>query len=275
MILARKLFCEYSSLTYRLSVYKCCLKRHWQNFFKGYRLAKVKEIQPLPVVVYSHKSLIRRKLGNVDMTLQENKAVNLQLASQKVNGIIIKPGQIFSFWYLVGAVTARKGYKEGLVIAKGAPSSGIGGGLCQFTNLIHWLVLHSPLEITEHHHHDAIDLFPDYGRQIPFGCGTSIMYNYLDYRFANNTALTFQLLVWCDEHHLCAELRANQLLPYRYHIKAQQEFFSREQGVVYRNNNIYRRVVDVKTGNTMEDKEIKANHAQVLYDTNQLVIKDE
>jgi vancomycin resistance protein VanW len=31
----------------------------------------------------------------------------------------------------------------------------VGGGLCQFTNLLHWVALHSPLEIAEHHHHDA------------------------------------------------------------------------------------------------------------------------
>ena len=45
------------------------------------------------------------------------------------------------------------------------------------------------MEITaiEHHHHDALDLFPDYNRQIPFGTGTSIAYNYLDYRFKNTT----------------------------------------------------------------------------------------
>lgn len=50
----------------------------------------------------------------------------------------------------------------------------------------------------EHHHHDKVDLFPDFNRQIPFGTGTSIYYNYLDYRFRNDTQALYQLLVWVD-----------------------------------------------------------------------------
>ena len=56
----------------------------------------------LTFLVYNHNSLIRRKLGNVDMQLQENKAINLALATPKINGVLIKPGETFSFWKLVG-----------------------------------------------------------------------------------------------------------------------------------------------------------------------------
>ena len=53
-------------------------------------------------------------------------------------------------------------------------------------NMIHWLVLHTPLTVTElHHHSDA--LFPDVKRRVPFGTGTSISYKALDYRFKNTT----------------------------------------------------------------------------------------
>lgn len=129
------------------------------------------------------------------MQLQENKAVNLALAVKHIDGLLIRPGETFSVWRQVGRTTKRKGYKEGLTIAKGAPSQGIGGGLCQLSNLIHWMVLHSELTITEHHHHDGLDLFPDFGRQIPFGTGTSISYNYIDYRVRNDTTNTYQTSV--------------------------------------------------------------------------------
>ncbi len=33
--------------------------------------------------------------------------------------------------------------------------------MCQFTNLLHWMALHSPLTVTEHHRHSGLDLFPD------------------------------------------------------------------------------------------------------------------
>ena len=228
--------------------------------------------QPLPYLIYSHNSLIRRKLGNVDMTLQENKAVNLGIAAPKVSGIIIKPGQTFSFWQLVGSCSAKKGYKSGLVINRGAVGSDTGGGMCQFTNLIHWLVLHSPLTVTEHHHHDGIDMFPDFGRQVPFGVGTSIMYNYLDYRVKNETDVTFQLFTYTDEEYLCGSLRASVPLRRRYHIRCENEHFTREGENVYRNNEIYQECVDIVTGNVVSRTLIKQSHARVLYDTEPLTI---
>ena len=115
------------------------------------------------------------------MELQENKAKNLALSAPKISTIIIKPGEIFSLWHLVGKCLEKDGDKEGLTIASGKPSSGIGGGMCQLSNLIHWMILHTDMQITEHYHHDQIDLFPDFKRVIPFGSGTSIVYNYLDY----------------------------------------------------------------------------------------------
>lgn len=270
--MSRKLFCEISPLTYRISVRKNIVIRHINDLFSRSKFANKKSKDKLPVIIYEHKSLIRRVLGNVDMQLQENKAINLSIAAPKVNGVIIKPGEVFSFWKLVGKTKKSKGYKEGLTISKSNPSSGIGGGMCQFTNLIHWMVLHSPLEIIEHHHHDGVDLFPDFNRQIPFGTGTSVSYNYLDYRIKNNTDITFQLITYVTDTHLCGELRATKLLDVKYHIKLKDERFIRENGVVYREGEVYRECVDKKTGNVLSNECIRENHAKVMYDTSALDI---
>ena len=64
------------------------------------------------MLLYGHKSLIRRRLGNVDMRLRENKAVNLALAAPKINGILIKPGEIFSFWSLAKKANVPKAIKS-------------------------------------------------------------------------------------------------------------------------------------------------------------------
>jgi len=271
----RKLFCEISPTTYKISLYKGIILRKIKDLFSGNRFSKKKENEKLPVLVYKHTSLIRRKLGNVDLQLQENKAVNLSIATPKINGIIIKPGEIFSFWRLVGNATERKGYKPGLTIKQGATSSGIGGGMCQFTNLIHWMILHTPLDIIEHHHHDNIDLFPDFGRKVPFGTGTSISYNYLDYRFKNNTNQSFQIIVYTTDEYLCGEIRTTRELEYSYHISCEDEYFSREGDDVYRNNKIFRSVIDKRTGNEISKNMIKLNHAKVMYDTSDLIIREE
>lgn len=275
--MSRKLFCEISPFTYRLSMEKEILKRKLKDFLRKTRFACERTSEPLPVLVYQHKSLIRRRLGNVDMRLQENKATNLALAVNHINGLLIRPGETFSVWKLVGRTTKRKGYKEGLTIAKGQPSKGIGGGLCQLSNLIHWMILHSELSIVEHHHHDGLDLFPDFGRQIPFGTGTSISYNYIDYRVKNETANTYQLRLWVDGEYLCGELRAAKLQPHTFHIHAENEYFSRERqrlgdgtsgmgDAVYRNGQVYRDVIDRDTGRCLESQLIRTNHAKVMYD---------
>ena len=262
----RILFCELCPFAYRLSTEKEILKRHLKDTLHKTRFAHQRTQNSLPVVVYRHNSLIRRRLGNVNMQLQENKATNLALAVQHIDGLLIRPGETFSVWKQVGRTTQRKGYKEGLTIAKGQPSQGIGGGLCQLSNLIHWMILHSDLTITEHHHHDGLDLFPDFGRQIPFGTGTSISYNYIDYRVRNDTANTYQLRLHVDGEYLCGELHAAEPLPHTFHIHAENEYFSREQGVVYRNGQVYRDIIDRTTGQVLDSQLIRTNHARVMYE---------
>ncbi len=272
--MARKLFCEISPLTYKISVFKNIFIRKLSDRLRCTKFAKNHSSEELPVIIYSHKSLIRRVLGNVDMTLQENKAANLAIAAPRINGIIINPGETFSFWKLVGSPTVSKGYKEGLTISNSQTKAGVGGGMCQFTNLIHWMVLHSPLDIVEHHHHDGFDLFPDFNRQIPFGTGTSISYNYLDYRFKNNTDTPYQLITYVNDTHLCGELRSLAALDVKYHIAIKDEHFTRENGVVYRNGEVFRNCIDKNSGNVISSELIRRNHAKVMYDTTDLVITE-
>ena len=270
----RKLFCQLSPAAYRISVKKGCMLRWLHDRLVRARFARERPQGLLPAVVYRHNSLIRRTLGAADPMLQENKAVNLAIAAPEISHIMVRPGETFSLWRLVGSCTEKKGYRLGMVIENGQVGRGIGGGLCQLSNLIHWMVLHTPLTIIEHHHHDSIDLFPDLGRQVPFGTGTSIFYNYVDYRFRNDTEITFQLIVWTDEKYLCGEMRAERLPPLKYHIEVQGETFVQEKDGIYRTGKVYRRAIDRDTGNTIACELIKENHARVLYalDENRVVL---
>lgn len=270
----RKLFCEISPLTYKISIFKCIAIRKISNFISFEKFASIKSNEILPIIVYKHNSLIRRRLGNVNMELQENKAVNLAIAAPKINHIIIMPGEVFSFWHLVGKINKKQGYKEGLTIFNKKPSSGTGGGMCQLTNLIHWMVLHTPLTIIEHHHHDGLDLFPDFNRQIPFGTGTSILYNYLDYKFKNNTDTTYQIITYTTDEYLCGEIRADKLPIQKYHIKMENEKFVMENNVVYRIGGVYRETIDIKTGKHIDKTLICQNHAKVMYETSNLAIEN-
>lgn len=267
--MSRRLFCQISPWCYDISVWKGCLMRRLRDCLGNDRFCKRKSNEPLPVLIYRHKSLILRRLGNVDMRLQKNKAVNLSLAAPHIDGVLIRSGETFSLWRLVGRTSAKKGYREGLMIKQGVPSSGIGGGLCQLSNLIHWLVLHSPLEITERHHHDGFDLFPDSGRQVPFGVGTSISYNYLDYRFRNTIDQSFQLIIKVEGEYLCGELRAERPLQVKYHIQAKDEHFTLEGDAWYRNGEVWRTCIDKATGRQISEELLQRNHARVMYEMTQ------
>lgn len=261
----RKLFCEISPTTYKISVEKERIKRNIKNYFNKNILANTYQKEELPNIVKSHTSIILRKLHNVDMKLQENKKTNLIIASKKINGIIIHPGEIFSFWYIVGQTTRKYGYKEGLVISSKGFTKDIGGGLCQLANMIHYLVLNSPLEVVElHHHTDA--LFPDDRRRVPFGTGTSVFYNYLDYRFKNTTNQNIQLLLWVKDDILYGELRSEKEFPNRYKLEEVDHHFKKEKDKYYRISKVYRITIDKKTNKEINRELILDNHSEVMYD---------
>lgn len=260
----RKLFCELSPTCYRISLRKEYLLRDLHDRFSGEKFAREINTLPLPAIVKSHTSSILRRLEGVDMELQRNKAVNLRLACAKINGIIIRPGETFSFWRLVGEPGEKQGYREGLVINAGKLGRGTGGGLCQLANLIHWLVLNSPLTVTELvHHSDA--LFPDSGRRVPFGTGTSVFYKNVDYRFRNTTDRDVQLLVWVDENELCGELRATEPFPYKYRITEENQGYIEEDGVFYRVSKVFRLTLD-RERHVLRRELVLDNHSKVMYD---------
>lgn len=260
----RRLFCELSPACYQISLHKEYIMRDIHDTFSGEKFARTINTLPLPVVVKSHTSSILRRLEGVDMELQRNKATNLRIACAKVNGIMINPGETFSFWRLIGEPGEKQGYREGLVISAGKLEKGTGGGLCQLANLIHWLVLNSPLTVTELvHHSDA--LFPDSGRRVPFGTGTSVFYKNVDYRFKNTTDRPVQLLVWVDEAQLCGELRAEQAFPYTYRITEENQGYTEEDGVFYRVSKVFRLTLD-KDRRIIRRELILDNHSKVMYD---------
>ena len=64
-----------------------------------------------------------------------------------------------SYWYLIGKPTAGKGYLPGMILRNGGYLAATGGGLCQLSNLIYWMTLHTPLTVVERHRH-GYDVFP-------------------------------------------------------------------------------------------------------------------
>ena len=248
---------------YQLRVLQLRLKRAFCNCFIKFSSQKLNE--SFPFVIKRHQSLLRRRLGSSDPMLQENKITNLRIAIQALDGIVIYPGETFSFWHLIGQPKVSKGYLEGLLLSRGEVKSGVGGGLCQLANLLFWLALHSPLEIKERHHH-SFDPFPDEKRVLPFGSGASVFYNYVDLRFINPTQHKLQLKIWLTEQHLKGILHTDEDWPFSYHVEERNHHFHKTSGKNYRENEIWRRIIDKRTGRTLEEQLMIHNYSEVKYE---------
>lgn len=228
--------------------------------------SKQEHNQPLPYCVKKHQSILRRRLGDSDPVLQDNKVINLGLAVPTIHNILLAPGETFSLWNRVGKPTAAKGYVEGLLLSQGEVKTGIGGGLCQLANLLYWMVLHTPLKVKERHHH-SFDPFPDDHRVLPFGSGASVFYNYIDLQFTNPTERTFQIQVWITDQHLKGKILIDDELPVAYHLEERNHRFYRgDNGKVFRENEIWRKEVDKRTGLFIGEQRLIRNHAEVKYE---------
>ena len=261
-----KLFCDINPTCYAISLQKEICKRHLKDFFSREKISKNQSEKKLFNIISSYSSHLIKKGKGVDPVLQENKAVNIKLACKGLNGLIIHPGETFSFWKSVGKTTTKRGFKDGRVIEGNNLKPGIGGGLCNLANTIHWMVLHSPMDVTEFHKHSDA-LAPDEGPRKPFTSGTSVSYNNVDYRFKNNTDQNIQLLVWCDEENLYGELRSEKEFPEIYRLVEEGHHFRKEDnGKYYRVSKIYREILDRKTEEVKKKELILNNHSEVMYD---------
>ncbi|MDD3741090.1 MAG: VanW family protein [Bacteroidales bacterium] len=214
-------------------------------------------------LVFEHQSVILRKLKDVDMYLQENKRTNLRLAAKKLNNVVIKPGETFSFWKLVGRPTKFKGYLEGLVLNQGKIEKGTGGGLCQLGNLLFWIFAHSPLTITERHRH-GFDVFPDVNRNVPFGAGATLSYNYIDLQIKNNTKDSFQIKLWTDDIYLNGELFSDKENYVKYKVEERNHIIKQQfWGGYTRHNQIYK--CEINDMNEKHEELLAENHAIMMY----------
>lgn len=225
--------------------------------------AKIESSTNFNHLCFEHQSILLRPLKDVDMYLQHNKIVNLRLASERINGVTIHPGQTFSIWNLVGRPTKKKGYLEGLTLENGRKGKGIGGGLCQLGNLLYWMSIHTPLSIKERWRH-GYDVFPDINRSIPFGCGATLSYNYIDLQIENTSEQSFRIEVWLDDEYLRGKIVSNAPTDIQYQIREEDHHFAQQWwGGYTRHNKIYR-IATYHDGR--ETKEIIAeNNAIMMY----------
>ena len=239
------------------------IKRHLKWIFGKTAFAKRTE-DILPFKCFSHSTPLLRKLKDVDMYMQYNKITNLNIALKKVDKVTIYPGETFSYWRLIGKPTKRKGYLDGMILQNGTFTAGVGGGLCQLSNLIYWMTIHTPLTVIERHRH-GYDVFPDSNRTQPFGSGATCFYNYGDLMIRNDTDQVFQLDLKVTEENLEGAWLSDKPMKCSYEIYEKEHIIQPEYwGGYTRHNLLYRRVYDL-AGECVNEEYVVENHAIMMY----------
>lgn len=130
---------------------------------------------------------ISGKLGTYSTSLEnkeENTIYNIKLSSEVINGILVKPQDIFSFNKYVGPAEKADGYKESTIIANGIFVNGYGGGICQVSSTLYNAILLANLPIVERYNHSV---YGDATRYVPLGQDAAVFYGLKNLRFKNNS----------------------------------------------------------------------------------------
>jgi vancomycin resistance protein VanW len=241
-------------------------KRRLSWYLSGTRFAGHRQAENLPHVHAHHGTPMLRELSGVDMQLQRNKMESLRIAASCIDGLILEPGETFSFWRQVGKPTARRGFKVGLVLRNGTIQQDVGGGLCQMTNMLYWMAIHSELEITERWRH-GFDVFPDAGRTQPFASGATCAYNYIDLQIRNPTKDTYQLRLWQKKEWLHGAIRCSRPPRFRFEVFEKDHAIRSEWwGGYSRHNRLHRRRFDAESGAELGEELVSENHAIMMYE---------
>ena len=109
-----------------------------------------------------------------------NRTTNLQLAINKINGVVLLPGEEFSYNKVVGERTIAAGYREAKVYSNGEVVDGLGGGICQISSTLYNTALLANLEITQRRNHQFVTSY------LPAGRDATVVYGAQDFKFRNN-----------------------------------------------------------------------------------------
>lgn len=117
-----------------------------------------------------------------------NRTANIRLATEKINGTLLQPGEVFSYNKIVGPRDAQHGFKEALEIVDGEFVSGIGGGVCQVSSTLYNAILYAGLQIIERTNHSKPLSY------VPLARDATVAYGYLDFQFTNNSTVPVLIL---------------------------------------------------------------------------------
>jgi len=134
-----------------------------------------------------------------------NRIYNITLAANRINGTLIKPGEIFSFNKTIGDVSKLTGYKEAYIISGGRTILGDGGGVCQVSTTMFRAALNAGLPIIERNQHAYRVSY--YEQDSGPGIDAAIYTPNIDFQFKNDTGNYILIQTVIDEKNAALTFR--------------------------------------------------------------------
>jgi vancomycin resistance protein YoaR len=131
---------------------------------------------------------------------QANRARNIEVASSRVNGLVLMPGQAASFNEIVGARSTENGFQKAGEIFRGEMVEGVGGGTCQVASTLHAIGFFGGLDIVERLPHSRPSAY------IPLGLDATVVYPSVDLKLRNPFAFPVVVHAWVEGQKLKMEL---------------------------------------------------------------------
>lgn len=224
-----------------------------------------RKLSPFAYELTCGKSLLINEHTGADIQFQYNKVHNLRLASNAVSRVAIAPGEMFSLWWLVRHADKNTPYKDGLCVHNRKLTHVYGGGLCQLSNMLFWLFLHTPLTIVERHMH-KIKEFPNPSADDPCGVDATILEGWLDLRVRNDTAEAMQIVLSMDDTHFLGRILLNRPPEMRYDVVNRNLRYFERDGMTFETVDVIRRSIDIQTNCPVREETLYTNVTQIAYD---------
>lgn len=215
-----------------------------------------------PYLLDQRCSPIYRQL-EADDDLARAKKQNVATAAARVHLIRIAPNQVFSFHALVGRPSRLRGFLRGRELHDEKMTNGVGGGMCKLSNALFQVALKGGMKIIERHRH-SLDLYPDNNRQVPFGLGATVAFNYANLRFQNPLPYPVLVIAEIVEKQLQVELRTTIDPGWRVEVYEKNHRFFKKGETWWRKNEIRRRFT-WPDNELLKDELVAENKARLLY----------
>lgn len=232
--------------------------------FDGSRYAAARAKTPLEHTLFRASVAMRNANSGFPMEYQQNKVHNLRLAAATMDGVLLAPGETFSFWRLARHADRDMPYKDGLVLVNGSVRPAYGGGLCMLSDLLYWCFLHTPLTITERHGH-AVEQFPAAeAERFPRGADATVSEGWCDLRVRNDTDSTFRIGIDFSDTDLFIQIESDRSPACEYRVCNGAVTYIERGGKIYELAEVFREETDT-ADKTMERRLLYTNECEIAY----------